>query len=54
MVDYLPEIGFAAARMEVRALRVALTPALVMEMVCCSIASWMATCEDVRLGYSLS
>ena len=31
-------MGLAAARMEVLALRVALIPALVMEMVCCSIA----------------
>jgi hypothetical protein len=31
--------------MEVRALRVAWMPALVMEMVCCSMASWIATCE---------
>jgi len=33
----------AAARIEVRALSVAWMPALVMEMVCCSIASWIAT-----------
>lgn len=81
--SYRPATGLAAARMEVRAFRVAwegglggrslnwggfigsgarrpwhrprhtagslpwpLTwmPALAMEMVCCSIASWMATC----------
>ena len=41
--SYLPPMGLAAARMEARALSVALTPALVMEMVCCSMASWMAT-----------
>ena len=35
-------MGLAAARIDVRAFRVALTPALVMEMVCCSMASWMA------------
>uniref|UniRef100_A0A6B0UX32 Putative secreted protein n=1 Tax=Ixodes ricinus TaxID=34613 RepID=A0A6B0UX32_IXORI len=29
--------------MDVLAFSVALTPALVMEMVCCSMASWMAT-----------
>jgi hypothetical protein len=32
--------GLAEARMEVRALRVAMMPAFVMETVCCSIASW--------------
>ncbi len=43
MPPYRPKMGLAAARMEVRALSVAWMPALVMEMVCCSIASWMAT-----------
>ena len=43
--------------MEVRALRVAWMPALVMEMVCCSMASWMATwsdksiCRKVHYGF---
>ena len=37
--SYLPLTGLAAARMEVRALRVAFTPAFVMEIVCCSMAS---------------
>ena len=39
-------MGFAAARIDVRAFNVAWIPALVMEMVCCSMASWMATWED--------
>ena len=43
LLSYLPPTGLAAAKMEVRALSVALTPALVMEMVCCSMASWIAT-----------
>lgn len=42
VLSYRPPMGLAAAKMEVRALSVALTPALVMEMVCCSMASWMA------------
>ena len=33
----------AAASIDVRATSVAWTPALVTEMVCCSIASWIAT-----------
>ena len=41
--SYLPPMGLEAAKMEVRAFNVAWMPALVMEMVCCSIASWMAT-----------
>ena len=36
-------MGFAAAKMDVRAFSVALMPALAIEIVCCSIASWMAT-----------
>jgi len=32
--------GFADARIDVRALRVQIMPALAIEMVCCSIASW--------------
>ena len=42
-LSYLPKIGFAAAKILVLALRVACTPALAIEMVCCSMASWMAT-----------
>ena len=41
--SYLPCLGFAAARIAVRALRLAWMPALVMDIVCCSIASWIAT-----------
>ena len=37
-------MGLAAARIDVRALRVAWMPALVILIVCCSMASWMATC----------
>mmetsp|Transcript_45259 Transcript_45259/g.96293 ORF Transcript_45259/g.96293 Transcript_45259/m.96293 type:complete len:215 (-) Transcript_45259:1187-1831(-) len=37
---YRDSTGLAEARMEVRALRVAMIPALAMETVCCSIASW--------------
>ena len=37
--SYLPRLGFAAARMEVRAFRVAWIPALAIEIVYCSIAS---------------
>ena len=35
--------GFAAANTEVRELRTVVIPALAIEMVCCSIASWIAT-----------
>ena len=41
--SYLPLFGLAAARIEVRALSVAWIPALAIEMVYCSIASWIAT-----------
>ncbi len=37
---YLDSTGLAEARMEVRALSVAIIPALAMLTVCCSIASW--------------
>ena len=43
VLSYLPMIGFMAAKMEHLALRVACIPALVIEMVCCSMASWIAT-----------
>src|SRR5271156_2334837 len=39
---YLPYKGFAAARIEVRAFKVVVIPALEMEMVCCSMTSWIA------------
>ena len=41
--SYRPPTGLAAAKMDVRALSVAWIPALDIEMVCCSIASWIAT-----------
>lgn len=41
-LSYLPNKGFAAASIEVLAFRVAYTPALAMEIVCCYIASWIA------------
>jgi len=40
---YRPPTGLAAARILVRAFKVACIPALAMEMVCCSMASWIAT-----------
>lgn len=43
---YRPYKGLAAARMDARALRVVLIPALEMEMVCCSMTSWMAVRSD--------
>ena len=41
--SYRPDGGFAAANTEVRELRTVVIPALAIEMVCCSIASWIAT-----------
>jgi len=41
--SYLPPTGFAAASTDVLAFSVACTDALEMEIVCCSIASWIAT-----------
>lgn len=35
--------GLAAANTEVREFRIVVIPALAIEMVYCSIASWMAT-----------
>lgn len=35
-LSYLDPIGFAAARMDVLALRVVMIPALAIETVCCS------------------
>ena len=43
---YLPYSGFAAARIDVRALSVVEMPALEIEMVCCSMTSWMAVRSD--------
>ena len=42
LVLYLPYNGFAAAKIEVLAFNVVVIPALEMEMVCCSITSWIA------------
>ncbi len=39
--SYLPPIGLAAAMMEQRACNDVTMPALLIEMLCCSIASWM-------------
>ena len=39
---YRPYRGFAAARMDVRAFKVVDIPAFEMEMVCCSMTSWIA------------
>jgi len=46
---YLPRTGFAAARMLTRVLSMAVMPALAMLMVCCSIASWIATLSWLRI-----
>src|SRR5690242_12069410 len=37
---YFDPIGLAEARMELRALRVVMIPALAIDTVCCSITSW--------------
>ena len=42
-LSYRPKRGLAAAKILVLALSVAWTPALAMDMVCCYIASWIAT-----------
>lgn len=42
-LSYRPKRGFAAANMLVLAFNVAWTPALAIEIVCCYIASWIAT-----------
>ena len=39
----LPKTGLAAARTEQREFNMVVIPALAMEIVCCSIASWIAT-----------
>ena len=43
---YLPYKGFAAAKIEVRALSVVDMPALLIDMVCCSITSWIAVLSE--------
>jgi len=40
--SYLPKVGLAAAKIEVLAFNVACIPALAIEIVYCSIASWIA------------
>ena len=42
-LSYLPKTGLAAAKIEALAFNVAWIPALAIEMVCYSIASWIAT-----------
>ncbi len=42
-LSYLPNTGLAAAKIEALAFKVAWIPALAMEIVYCSIASWIAT-----------
>lgn len=42
-LSYLPKIGFAAAKIEDLALRLAWIPALAIEIVCYSMASCIAT-----------
>lgn len=39
--SYLPPMGLAAAMMEHRACKDVTIPALLIEMLCCSMASWM-------------
>lgn len=42
-LSYRPNIGLAAAKTLVLAFKVAWTPAFAIDIVCCYIASWMAT-----------
>jgi hypothetical protein len=42
-LSYLPSLGLHAASIEVLAFRVAWIPALAIDMVYCSMASWIAT-----------
>jgi len=46
LVLYRPYRGLAAARIEVRAFNVVDIPALEIEIVCCSMTSWMAVRSD--------
>lgn len=48
---YLPKIGFAAANTEVLEFNLVVMPAFAMLIVCCSIASWIAT---LSAGFILS
>ena len=47
--SYRPKMGFAAASTDVLAFKMVVMPALAIEMVCCSIASWMATRSSSRI-----
>ena len=44
--SYREDLGFAAARTEVRAFNVAMIPAFATETVCCSITSCSCTTDD--------
>ena len=46
LVLYRPYRGLAAARIEARAFRVVEIPAFEIEIVCCSMTSWMAVRSD--------
>jgi hypothetical protein len=51
-VTDLPPVGLAAAMTEQRACSEVTIPALLTEMLCCSIASWMETLH--RRGEAVS
>jgi hypothetical protein len=42
-VTYEPKVGFAAAKIEVLEFNMVVIPAFAIEMVYCSMASWIAT-----------
>lgn len=52
--SYFDPTGLAAARMDVRAFRVVMMPALAMETVCCSCRDEMKWKDDVRVGDELA
>jgi hypothetical protein len=47
--SYLPRRGFAAAITAHRAHKVVTIPAFEIEMLCCSIASWMLVLQNSKL-----
>lgn len=49
VVVILPCMGFAAAKTDVRELSLVVIPALATEIVCCSMASWIATLSSGRI-----
>ena len=49
-----PNTELAAASTDVREFRVVVMPALAMEMVCCSMASWIATRSVSRIWQKYS